>query len=88
MEDNKEKRREYMREYKRKVYSDEKGKKTIRTSNNVAYLIRNKKITLEESKKYKINQLECCKAICLFNIMKESDPENLRAFLTEQLNSI
>ena len=84
---NKEKRRTYMREYKRRQY--ELNREQSNTNQKIYYHIKNNpNVDLEEFKNISVMRAEFVKVICNLQKIKEQHPNVLKEYLTKYLEDI
>lgn len=74
-----ERRREYMREYKRRTYKDKK--RDLSELNKKYYLVRSKDITLDEVNNFTSCGVEFGKIQVTLNTLFQSHPDDVKEFL-------
>lgn len=85
-EQAKERRREYMREYKRKQY--ETKRKEISEANKIHYLKTKKNLSTDEIDQFQVCKSEFGKILCLCKKINIDHPSELKSFLTNYLNQL
>jgi hypothetical protein len=78
---SKEKRKIYMREYKRKQYKSKREE--ITEANKIYYLTKSTDLCLDEINKFTVSKSDFSKALCILRKLDERHPEELKSFLLD-----
>ena len=86
IQEAKEKRTTYMREYKRKQYNDNLS--TCREDQRLLYHCKKSNIPMKELKQFTVMKSEFTKVLCNMQKIKEQYPEQLREYLKQYLQDL